>query len=245
MWSRELFKSNAKLILKRGYWTPFFLCLIVAILTGGLSAVNGFSGNSSGNSSLSDVSSVNPWLLVSIMGAVASVGFLIGIVYAFFISAPVTVGQSKFFLDNRKGISEMGSIFYAFKAGHYINVVKGMVWRSLFVFLWSLLFLIPGIIKAYSYYLVHYILADNPDMQCDRALKLSMAMTKGYKWNIFVLQLSFIGWYLLGLVCLGVGVLFVTPYNQATQAEMYVFLRTRAIEQGICTREDLNLALGE
>jgi uncharacterized membrane protein len=88
--------------------------------------------------------------------------------------------------------------------------------------------------------MVPYILADNPHIGYDRALKLSMAMTKGYKADIFFLQLSFIGWYLLGALCLGVGVLFVNPYQRATMAEMYLVLKNMAVNRGICACEELS-----
>ncbi len=102
------------------------------------------------------------------------------------------------------------------------------------------MFIIPGIIKYYAYYLVPYILADNPHIGYDRALKLSMAMTKGFKMEIFVLELSFIGWYLLGFLCFGVGVFFVHPYRAATLAGMYTSLKDNAVRHGVCTNEVFN-----
>ena len=95
------------------------------------------------------------------------------------------------------------------------------------VFLWSLLFIIPGIIKSYEYCMIPYILAENPEIEMDRAFEISRKMTKGEKWKIFVLGLSFIGWYLLGLLCCCVGTIFVDPYSEATYAELYQVMRDR------------------
>ncbi len=122
-----------------------------------------------------------------------------------------------------------------------MNIVKEMAWRHLFTFLWMLLFIIPGTVKAYAYSMTPYILADNPNVEYGRALKLSIEMTNGHKADIFVLQLSFTGWYLLGIICCGIGVLFVNPYYEAAMAEMYDKLRKNAVAKGFCKPNELNL----
>ena len=172
--------------------------------------------------------------------AFASSASLLMLLYGIFIGTAVEVGAVKYFINNRNGQGEVSDIFYAFREQRYFRIVGAMAWRALFQFLWSLLFIIPGIVKYFAYYLVPYILADNPDIGYDRALKLSMAMTKGFKMEIFVLELSFIGWYLLGTLCFGVGVLFVHPYRAATIAEMYTLLKDNAVRCGICTYEVFN-----
>ena len=116
-----------------------------------------------------------------------------------------------------------------------------MFLRGLYTFLWTLLLLIPGIIKSYAYRMVPYILADNPKMGADNAITLSRKMMDGNKFELFVLELSFLGWYLLGLLALGVGILFVNPYYNATEAQLYLVLREKAIGLGYCSYEDLNL----
>ena len=116
-----------------------------------------------------------------------------------------------------------------------------MFLRGLYTFLWTLLLLIPGIIKSYAYRMVPYILSDNPKMGADNAITLSRKMMDGNKFELFVLELSFLGWYLLGLLALGVGILFVNPYYNATEAQLYLVLREKAIGLGYCSYEDLNL----
>jgi uncharacterized membrane protein len=116
-----------------------------------------------------------------------------------------------------------------------------MLLRGVQNFLWYLLLIIPGIIKWYAYSMVPYILADNPNIGARRAIQLSNNMTRGHKFDIFVLELSFIGWYLLGLLAIVVGVLFVRPYEDATKAELYLVLRRNALEQNMCRYEDLGL----
>jgi uncharacterized membrane protein len=89
--------------------------------------------------------------------------------------------------------------------------------------------------------MVPYILADNPNIGARRAIELSNRMTYGHKFDMFILDLSFLGWYLLGALCLGIGVFFVKPYEYATEAELYLTLRENAIERGYCSLEELNL----
>ena len=96
--------------------------------------------------------------------------------------------------------------------------------RSLFTVLWSLLFIIPGIIKSYAYSMAMYIQQDQDNKDWNFCLKKSMEMMKGHKWDLFVLDLSFIGWYLVGLLCLGVGTLWVTPYHEMARANFYLEL---------------------
>jgi uncharacterized membrane protein len=96
-------------------------------------------------------------------------------------------------------------------------------------------------VKSLSYSMTGYILTDNPFIGYDRALKLSMAMTDGQKWRMFVLALSFIGWLLLALLTAGIGYLFLSPYIMATQAQLYVRLRDNAINNGLTTSQELNV----
>ena len=93
----------------------------------------------------------------------------------------------------------------------------------------------------YAYRMVPYILADNPNIGHRRAIDLSNQMTMGEKFEIFVLDLSFLGWYLLGVLAFGIGVLFVQPYYDATNAELYFELRQQALDRGLTTAEELRL----
>ena len=110
----------------------------------------------------------------------------------------------------------------------------GMLWMLLWVYLWSLLFVIPGIIKAYSYCMTPYILANEPGVEATEALKLSMRMTEGHKWEIFVFELSFLGWELLSCLTMGIlDLVYVGPYRETAMAGLYLELRENAIRNGI------------
>ena len=110
-----------------------------------------------------------------------------------------------------------------------MNKVVTMLKRDVFIILWSLLFVIPGVIKSYSYRLVPYIIADDENISSSEALELSKTLMQGQKWNTFVLDLSFIGWTILSSITFGIlGVFYVNPYIHATNAELY-----RAIRSGV------------
>lgn len=170
-------------------------------------------------------------------------GFIIGLVIAFgwsaFVASPVIVGKNRYFMEHRAFGSKFERLFWAFRSGRYMNVVKIMFWRDIKIFLWSLLFVIPGIIKSYEYSMVPYILAENPRISSERAFELSKQMTRGEKWKIFVLDLSFIGWRILGVLCCCVGEIFLQPYVEATYAELYQVMREKAHERNISDYNEL------
>lgn len=135
------------------------------------------------------------------------------------------VGLAYFFLKVYRGkTAEIIDIFEGFK--NFAHVWGGMLWMYLWVFLWTLLFIIPGIIKAFAYMMTPYILVDKPELSAQEALKLSIKMTDGHKWELFVVGLSFIGWQILNvLTCCMLGVFFVNPYMNTTFAAYYEKLK--------------------
>lgn len=153
---------------------------------------------------------------------------LIGLAVDAFLINPLWVGAQRFMLkclDDKGNIAELGYTF----DHHYLNGVKTTFMRDLYVFLWALLFLIPGIYKKYQYYLVEFILAENPDMPYREVLERSKKMMDGQKWNAFVLDLSFILWHMLGFITCGISeIAFVRPYINLTRAALY-----RALSDGM------------
>jgi uncharacterized membrane protein len=106
-----------------------------------------------------------------------------------------------------------------------MNIVKAGFLKGLYEFLWGLLFVIPGIIKNYAYRMTPYILADSPALSASEAIRISEQMMRGHKMELFILELSFLGWYILGMLAFGIGVYFVHPYKDATEAQFYMTLR--------------------
>jgi len=117
----------------------------------------------------------------------------------------------------------------------------GSLWMALWTCLWMLLFIIPGIVKAFSYSMTQYILACHPNVTATDAIKLSKRMTKGYKVELFQLELSFIGWKLLNFLTLGIlGIFFVNPYYYITQAGFFIELRNLAVANGVIHPAELD-----
>ena len=159
---------------------------------------------------------------------------------ALFIVPPMLVGYSWFCLQIWRG--QQGDVGGMFSKGFsdYGRHLGGILWMELFVFLWTLLFIVPGIIKSLAYSMTPFILADCPNVRATDALKLSMRMTKGRKGQVFVMYLSFIGWMLLsGLTCGILDLLFVGPYMNTSIAGLYESLRQDAITSGAIRPEEL------
>ena len=108
---------------------------------------------------------------------------------------------------------------------YYGRTIGGMLLGVVFTFLWSLLFVIPGIVKGYSYALTPYILIDDPQISIRDAVRKSQRMMSGQKFNLFYLQLSFIGWWILSILTGGIGFLWLIPYFTTSMAVFYRNLR--------------------
>ena len=235
MWTNSELKQRAKAVLSRfGYWTPFFVTILCGLLMTDPSNILSVMSENGGLETLFENEEFAYYF---------SIVFLFFFVFSFFfnifIGYPVLVGMNRFFMENRISGSKIERLFYVFKSGNYLNVVKTMFLMNLKIFLWSLLFIIPGIIKSYQYYMIPYILAENPGIDSKRAFELSKEMTDGEKFDIFWLGLSFIGWILLGTLACGIGVLFVEPYIQATFAELYQVMRDKVHNSGFSDYSEL------
>ena len=106
-------------------------------------------------------------------------------------------------------------------------MVKTMFLVRLYTVLWTLLFVIPGIIKSYEYCMIPYLLAEDPTLNSREAFKLSQEMTSGDKGAISVLELSFLGWSMLAVLLCGIGVFFLNPYIEATFTELFLALKAK------------------
>ena len=247
MWSRKGLKDKAKAVLKVSYWKAFGVSLIIAIIGGGNSGYHSFNWNSGNNTQQYGFTPYNinitdtfP-LLISIAIVSIIIVILFALAFRIFLGYPLEVGGRRYFVQAAQNNINMNYLGYSFAKGKYLEIVKTMLWRSFLNFLWFLLLIIPGIVKAYAYSMVPYILSDNPSIGCDRAIELSVKMTKGEKIDMWILDLSFIGWYLLGTLLLFVGALFVMPYENTTKAELYLVLRKKALDQGLCSYDELEL----
>ena len=167
----------------------------------------------------------------AVVMAVASL-FILAIALAVdaFIANPLELGCKRFFRRNLDEPAAMSNIAFAFDS-NYKNICKTMFLRDIYIVLWSLLFVIPGIIKSYEYKMIPYLLSENPEMTTEQAFAESKKLMTGNKWKAFVLDLSFILWDIASAATCGLlGLFWVAPYKASTQAAFY-----EAIKYGTTT----------
>ena len=176
--------------------------------------------------------------VAAIFSIIFIVIFAIVLLLDAFIFNPLELGCNRFFYKNLDEDSDVAEIAYGFDHG-FVNIAKIMFVRDIRIVLWSLLFVIPGIVKAYEYRMIPYILAENPEMTKAETFALSKEMMSGQKWKAFLLDLSFIGWDILSLITLGLlGIFYVTPYKYSTRAALYEVLKIGSDNDITVTVED-------
>ncbi len=210
-----------------GRWPLAVLVSFLAVLLGGSNSSSGSHWNinsSNTNSSFSSLRYSFPWLSgLFVFLASIFVFLVIAAIVLFFIGSAVELGHKQFYINLVNGrdvsVATLFSRFTIIFKAFGLRVVM-----SVFVFLWSLLLVIPGIIAGYSYSMAPYLMAENPDMGIMEAISESKRLMKGQKLNLFLLQLSFIGWLFLGALTFGIGMLFVVPYMTAAETAFYLEL---------------------
>lgn len=163
-------------------------------------------------------SEVGAFILASL--PIIIIASLFAAVIYFVLGSFIGVGYAKFNLnlvDKKNAAFE--TLFEYFS--HWKTTTVARLLRALYVFLWSLLFIIPGIVAGFSYAMTDYILAEDPELTADEAISQSKSIMMGNKWRFFCLQFSFIGWDILATLAFGIGHLWLTPYKQAAYAAFY------------------------
>lgn len=167
-------------------------------------------------------------LIVSALLSAAS-GILPGI-GSVLLSGPLTYGMCSVFLKQARDGQPMqvGDVFRGFTDDFGGTLLIGLL-TTLFTVLWSLLLIVPGIVKSYGYSQAFFVKADHPEYDWRACVDESIRLMKGRKMDLFILDLSFIGWYIVGALCLGVGTLWVTPYHLAARTQFYDELTTYTV----------------
>lgn len=231
-WTRADLKDRAKFSVKSFYWKSVLVAFVLALVSGDIGGKVSRKEDISytGNELVDSVGGMFAGPLAFFLGLAMVTVFMmivVGLVLSVFVFNPLTVGCKKYFLDASEGNADIGDMGYAFK-NNYMNVTSAIFLQDLFIFLWSLLFIIPGIYKAYEYRMIPYLLAEDSNLSFSEAKQLSREMMDGEKWDAFVLDLSFILWHLLSSITFGlVGIFWVNPYVQHTNVELYKVLRTK------------------
>ncbi len=211
----------------RGKWSLAVIVGLVASILGAIGDngpefkinIDSSNVNFSFNFAGQDVFSTNGIWFASGIGAFIVVAIFMAVIY-FVLGSFTGVGYARFNLNMVDGQpAEFENLFKYF--AYWKTTAVTRVLRTIYVLLWSLLFIIPGIIASYNYMMTDYILADNPELDSSRALEISKEMMYGNRFRFFCLQLSFIGWDILATIPFGIGHLWLTPYKQASFAAFY------------------------
>lgn len=249
-WTRADLKNWAKEALHRNYWRMVLVGFIMLIITGGLSGGSSSSFNritenlpvhneisvdtdtmhleKEFRNTIDEIGNSMDGATTAMAGGIIFVVFIvflvviaISVVLSLFLIQPLLVGGRRFFSRSLVEDAQLQELTYAF-SHNYLNVVKNMFLMNLFIGLWSLLLVIPGIVKKYEYRMVPYLLGEHPEMTTKELFDTSREMMRGQKWASFVLDLSFIGWCILGGMTCGILFIFwVTPYQWLTNAALY------------------------
>lgn len=196
--TRQEIKAFAKEKIKNGNW---YKILGAAIIAGIISAVTG------------SIKTDNELL------------YLIVNIISMIITAIIDIGLVNYMVNLITDQERSYELLFS-KFKYWKNIAITYFWQLIKVFLWTLVFIIPGIIKSYAYSLVPYILNDNPEIDPKEAIALSEAMMQGHKGELFLLQLSFIGWSILGAFTLGILYLWLIPYMQTAMTKFLYEIKT-------------------
>lgn len=207
MWTRAELKSRAKAGLKNYMWMAVLTGIVGGLVT---SLVGGLAG---------------------LLALIPILGWIAAPILGLFLGAAVGTGIASYFVKSTRNGADagMGEIFSGFNK---FGTIAGI---TIFYWLWQLVPIL-NIIKRYELYMVYYLAGEYPEKSRKEIFEMSKRMMDGNKMNTFVLELSFFGWILLGIITCGIGMLFVTPYMRATAAELYLWLKEERL--GI-PREDV------
>ncbi|MBO4232355.1 MAG: DUF975 family protein [Bacteroidales bacterium] len=204
-----------------GRWTTFVLTtLIFSIIVGAIDVISNFPAIRSG------------MYWSTVYHTSSSFYSVIGLLVSIFVLLPLSYGFALIFLRlvrNDDTLDPVTGLFYGFN--DYGRAIAIQLLVGIYTFLWSLLLIIPGIIKAYSYSMSVFISYDNPELSTDDCINKSMAMMEGHKFDLFLLDLSFIGWGILALFTCGIGFLWLVPYIQTSHAVFYEELKLQETAQ--------------
>lgn len=206
--------KNSALAALKGNWAPAVLGAIFFTFATCLITSPGYCANMAAFD-MPFFNSINPKLLKLFSNS----SFLLN----FFLLYPLTLGYSvahKDLLQNGDAAVTRNTIRHAFT--DYVRNAVSILLVYVYTALWTLLFIVPGIIKGLAYSLTPFIVKDNPQLSPNQAINLSMKMMKGHKFDLFYLYLSFIGWIFLAILTLGIGLLWVIPYMQTSMAAFYL-----------------------
>ena len=236
--NRVATKQNARAYIGAdNRWLIMFATMLPLIaVTGCFGSVNSVSGSFSGSAD-SPVDGRVQLFIAAVLSVFAILSAVISV-----LAIPFNYGIDGYFLNHVRGFNPEWKSPYVEGKDRFSKYLEVGFITGLVVFLWSLLFIIPGIIKAYAYSMVPYIIHDNPNLSNQDARRISDLMTKGHKGELFVKDMSFIAWYLLiGCTC-GLASAYVLPYVKTVEAMYYEGFKDNAIRTGLVSSASFGVA---
>ena len=207
--------KNAALEALRGNWAPAVVCTIIYLLLSiGISLLQ---------PNIDDPTAA--------LTGVQKIMMVANVLLLFLVMVPLGIGYYQAFkVLFTDGDNKLTANCFRLSFGNYFKNIAAYLLMCLFIFLWTLLLIIPGIIKALAYSMTPFILKDFPELSVNQAINLSQKMMKGHKFDYFWLGLSFIGWILLGLLTLGIGYIWLIPYMYTSYAAFYEEVKKEYLE---------------
>ena len=238
-WNRRDLKDRAKVVLRQTYWAVVLVAFILVLVSS--------AGNNPGYQNDREISNprlnrimryfenastfysklINTYFFDPLRSISIGLASLIGLLIRILIFYPIEIGCYAYFRTaSDQPHKNLDCLGMGFRRENYVNIVVTLFKRDLYTFLWFLALIVPGIIKVFAYRQVVFILSENPTMDSNEVLRLSTNMMVGQKFDTFVLDLSFAGWYILSVLAAGIPMIFFTsPYVYLTRAQLYLRLR--------------------
>jgi uncharacterized membrane protein len=223
--SKEL-RAKAWNSLKGKYWMAFAVIIVTGLIASVGNSFVSFGQDLSEVLGMVDPAEMDSTMMIGalVLNGIVIVSAIIGAIFSIFVTNAITVGVCNYFIKNTDSKPSFADAFTGFKVKYGRNIGT-LLLVGIKTVLWTILFIIPGIIKSYEYAIIPYILADDPEISSKEAFKKAKQMMNGNKWRLFKLQFSFIGWFILCVLTLGIGTFFLIPYENAAIAEFYVELK--------------------
>lgn len=236
MFERKKYKNFAKKQLSGRWGVPILVTLVVFIISSIFSIPDILQLSRSGY--FMAIWNNDSVAALNALDAVKSTSFITSIV-SMIISAILEVATVGVYIKMSRSPEPVFFSDFIEGFNNWARATLGALWQYLWVFLWTLLFVIPGIIKTIAYSQMYYIIAEYKDVSVTKAMRISIEITKGHKWDLFVMYLSFLGWEILAAFTLGILNLWLLPYMNMTYINAYHALMKEAIESGRIKPEDL------
>ena len=215
MFNRVEYKKSALETLKNNWSVPCLLAIVFLVLVALSNTAGGIVG--------------------ACVRGILSVGVINTFMHA--IVSFHSVSEKSFSAEDSDETISFSTFLQALE-DHWLNALLGSLWNFLWVFLWALLFIIPGIVKAYSYSMMFFVMAENKKISAQKAMDLSKVLTNGHKADLFVMDLSFLGWMILSALSCGIGMIWLYPYMTMAKTYAYYDLKKMTFSQGMLKPAD-------